>query len=382
LAFLFLGGDMGINDLLVAQSKLFNFKDCLTTLGDFKASDLSVFADETEFVRLHCYWRALDELGLTSEFDQLKQLIKQSSESRNNLHFIYLLGRIEAENQNWLLAEKYFIQVIAEAEDQELKSRSLVGLGVVRYFEEKYEEAKICFLGALHSESNLDSLARENEIVALLWLAQATNATQETSEAYDSIRRALEEATEANHFYLIMKGHLILIEIALLNNDLPRAESSLMIAHSIIPKTVHTKSLRQMSDLQKKIAEAKGFASFQWIESESRTVLINPERKACTISDYPILMQLLNVLWLHRKGLTKEELFNCLWGAGYHPLHDDNKIYVTIRRLRKMIGDDSSEPRFILCRGSVYSWNHEYRFTRFQQRAFAPSEFVHYTEGK
>lgn len=371
---------MALEALLMAQNKLFNFPECLRLLTESARTDLSTSISELTLMDIHYRWRALDELELTSELNDLKNTLRQRAETQGNIEFIYLLGRVEAENQCWPEAERNFQRALAEADNSLLKAKSLMGLGVVRYFQENYDEAKALFLKALAESLQRDPYSLENEIVAQLWLAQTSSALRQTDESDHWIESAIRKANDESNFYLLVKGHLILIEIALMNNQLSRAENALLIAQSIVPRQVATKSQRQLKILGEKIAETKGLARFQWIESESRTVLINPHRKACTLSDHPQLLKLLDLLWANPAGLTKEEIFTSLWGPSYHPLHDDNKIYVTIRRLRKIIGDSSDDPCYILRRDSLYVWNREFGFTRFQQRAFAEQESTNYKD--
>ena len=57
--------------------------------------------------------------------------------------------------------------------------------------------------------------------------------------------------------------------------------------------------------------------------------------------------------------LSKEIITQRLWGQRYDPEAHDNKIYVTIKRLRKLIEPDSDKPRYIFRAKSGYYLNKE-----------------------
>lgn len=356
---------MELESLLMAQSKLFNFQECLRLIASLKHRSLP---------ELLFAWRAFDELELVNDLASLKQEVRKSAFAQPDGLNIHLLGRMEADEQNWENANNYFKESLTQSRCPILASKNFIGLGIIELFKSNFLGASDQFKVALSYTKEADQAAHENEIVAFLWLAQTANALRDLDLANEYLERGLAVANREHHYYMTVKAHLIQIELALLSNNMSRAQNSLLIAESIIPRAVATKSLKQLVILKERIREVNGLASFKWIQSESRTVIVNPHQKQCVVSDYPLLQKLLEKLLLAKHGLSKEEIFNTLWGGDYHPLQDDNKIYVTVRRLRKMIGDQLDQPKFILRKEDVYLWNTEYGFTRFHQRAFENSE--------
>lgn len=71
-----------------------------------------------------------------------------------------------------------------------------------------------------------------------------------------------------------------------------------------------------------------------------------------------ILLELL-VEFVKKKGsyLTKADLADILWNQNYDPLQHDNKIYVTVRRLRKVLEPDPKNPKYILRTKEGYQLN-------------------------
>lgn len=59
-----------------------------------------------------------------------------------------------------------------------------------------------------------------------------------------------------------------------------------------------------------------------------------------------------------RQGAGKEEIVQNVWEESYNPLIHDDRIYKTIGRLRKLLGDDHAQPKFLTQVGRNYVLNH------------------------
>jgi tetratricopeptide (TPR) repeat protein len=58
-----------------------------------------------------------------------------------------------------------------------------------------------------------------------------------------------------------------------------------------------------------------------------------------------------------RQGACKEEIVQNVWAESYNPVVHDDRIYKTIGRLRKLLGDDLAQPRFLTQVGRNYVLN-------------------------
>jgi DNA-binding response OmpR family regulator len=54
---------------------------------------------------------------------------------------------------------------------------------------------------------------------------------------------------------------------------------------------------------------------------------------------------------------SKEIIVKKIWNQDYSPAMHDNKIYVTIKRLRKMIEPDINKPKYIFRAKNGYYFN-------------------------
>lgn len=71
-----------------------------------------------------------------------------------------------------------------------------------------------------------------------------------------------------------------------------------------------------------------------------------------------ILLDLLHLFMKHPgRVFSKENLVQMIWKQEYNPAVHDNKIYVTIKRLRKMIEPDYDKPRYVFRAKNGYYLN-------------------------
>lgn len=73
-------------------------------------------------------------------------------------------------------------------------------------------------------------------------------------------------------------------------------------------------------------------------------------------SRHPLLFRILERLAARRGSATKEQLVVEVWGErSYHPLRHDNRLHAAIRKLRKQLGDDAHDSRWIVTTEEGYA---------------------------
>jgi hypothetical protein len=81
-----------------------------------------------------------------------------------------------------------------------------------------------------------------------------------------------------------------------------------------------------------------------------------PGGRSVTLQDQPVSFKLLAALAAHGGACSKERLAREAWGiAEYHPLRDDKRMQVAVRRLRLMVEEDPSAPARVLTTDSGYA---------------------------
>ena len=68
-----------------------------------------------------------------------------------------------------------------------------------------------------------------------------------------------------------------------------------------------------------------------------------------------ILLEMLKLFLAHPgRVFSKEEFIETVWKQSYNPSVHDNKIYVTIKRLRKVIEPDYNKPKYLFLAKNGY----------------------------
>jgi len=93
-------------------------------------------------------------------------------------------------------------------------------------------------------------------------------------------------------------------------------------------------------------------------ESGIADFLIERKKGKVDFNNQVILLELLH-LFMKYPGETfsKEAIVKKIWNQEYSPVIHDNKIYVTIKRLRKMIEPDYNKPKYIFRAKNGYFFN-------------------------
>ena len=95
----------------------------------------------------------------------------------------------------------------------------------------------------------------------------------------------------------------------------------------------------------------------------TKTFLKVPGKEPIDCTHQYILVRLLRRLTENNgETVSKEEVVKTLWGEEYHPLRHDNKVYVTIRRLRNLMRVEGNDNELILKSQDGYIFNTRYAF--------------------
>jgi tetratricopeptide (TPR) repeat protein len=206
----------------------------------------------------------------------------------------------------------------------------------------------------------------ENElrIVLLGALAQCARGLNNQTEAFSLLGKAKTLAKFDRNIYLWILITTMEIESFLLLGDTAKAKDGLDRIDDLMPTDFTAVTHQRIHTLENQVHQALSAAGFELVSSEGREILKTPDKKIVDLTTQPILIQLMELLsGTPRVPISKEAICQSLWGSNYHPLEIDNKIYVSIRRLRLAIGDIAHKPKFILKRSDGYMLNPAYQFT-------------------
>lgn len=104
---------------------------------------------------------------------------------------------------------------------------------------------------------------------------------------------------------------------------------------------------RRINELDKRIS-GKSEANYDLVFSSTSNSVIERKKGKIDFKNQFILLDMLK-LFLRSPGevYSKEQLVKVVWKQEYDPSVHDNKIYVTIKRLRQLIEPDFDKPRYI-----------------------------------
>src|SRR6185312_11428979 len=104
---------------------------------------------------------------------------------------------------------------------------------------------------------------------------------------------------------------------------------------------------RKIGELEKRIV-GKNETNFDLVFSSTSNSVVERKKGKIDFKNQFILLDMLK-LFLKSPGevYSKEALVKAVWKQEYDPAVHDNKIYVTIKRLRQLIEPDFDKPRYI-----------------------------------
>lgn len=120
---------------------------------------------------------------------------------------------------------------------------------------------------------------------------------------------------------------------------------------SLAQRTVDPKNMKHFSRILSQKLEMIGESEeskYDLIFDNASKSIIEKKRGKIDFKNQFILLDMLR-LFVSNPGevFSKEALVGKVWRQDYDPIVHDNKIYVTIKRLRKMIEPDYDKPRYI-----------------------------------
>ena len=90
------------------------------------------------------------------------------------------------------------------------------------------------------------------------------------------------------------------------------------------------------------------------------TTLVRPDGTRVDLQAKPVMLRLLRAFSTHGE-CTKEDLARAVWGMrAYSPSRDDARLQMAITRLRRLLGDNGSEPKVILRSDRGYVMNRDW----------------------
>lgn len=299
---------------------------------------------QNALLRIYAQRMEFDKINKIKE--EIQDLVLKEGISLNSKTY-YVLGVCAAFKDQVDLALDYFQKALTCAlrnDSKEDMVYAISGVTLCYVHKGKFEEAlnEIYNLRVFFEVLNLPELKINTQIInALIFrkLGRFDEALDVLWSAYESLKKPNSKLYMYSLLYNIGATYFDSG-----NNDL--AKVYLQLAKRSIDEVNFKRTTQDIDTLLHKLGA--GDSEFDLIISESSQSIRERTKGSVEFKNQFILLDLLN-LFVKSPGrvFSKEDLVEKIWGQEYNPSVHDNKVYVTIKRLRKLIEPDYDKPHYI-----------------------------------
>ena len=322
----------------------------------YQAQNFSQYLDcQNKLLRMCAEREDHEEINRTKE--NLQDLVlKEGFELTSQTY--YTLGICATYKAQYDVAQEYFQKSLAIAlahDDKASICYAINGIAIVYYNQDQLSEAlkEIYNLKVFFQVLELPALKLSNHILnghILRKLGRHDEALEIFWECYDMLR----EEKNLSMYVSLLFG------MGITYQDMGETELARMYLQ-LAQRTTDPDNLKWMSrQVDKKLQEVgvRPYRDYDLIFDPSNNSVTERKKGKVNFKNQFILLDLLH-LFMKNPGrvFSKEELVRKIWKQDYNPAVHDNKIYVTIKRLRKMIEPDYEKPRYVFRAKNGYYLN-------------------------
>lgn len=338
--------------------------DYLQALPNLKQSAELSLQDRNHDQYLKCIQSILRIHAEREEFDEISKIkealhdlvIREGSELTSKTYYILgLCSSYKGQPENAVEYLKKALSLALEKDNKEDMCYAILGLAICFKQLKKYDEA-------LKEIYNLSIFLQVLNLPELKAAASNTNALillelKKYEQALDILWQAYEELKNTKQLTLAI-GILSNIGIVLFEmGQKDAAKVYLNLAYKSLDPANNRQAISKISKYLIQLDnESKGAADLVFDFENHSVVEKNVGR--IDFKNQFILLDLLK-LFISNQGhiFSKEYLVEHVWKQEYDPEVHDNKIYVTIKRLRKLIEPDYDKPKYVFRAKNGYYLN-------------------------
>ena len=181
------------------------------------------------------------------------------------------------------------------------------------------------------------------------------------TEALEVFWGAFESAKDKKNLYTYVSLLFAMAFAYVESGEIEQAKPYVRLAQRMADPKNFLFLVRRINELSERIS-IKGPGSFDLVLNSSSNSVVERKKGLVEFKNQFILLDMLKV-FLRTPGQvhSKEQLVRAIWKQDYDPSVHDNKIYVTIKRLRQMIEPDFEKPRYIYRAKNGYYLNRNAR---------------------
>ncbi len=324
----------------------------------FAKKDISNYLKaQNLLLRMHAERDDQDEITALKE--KLQDLVLKEGFELNSRTY-YTLGICAFTKGQLELALEYFQKSLAialAADNKEDMCFAINGVAIIYMRMGRYQDAlkEIYNLQVFFQILDLPELKMSTQLLngmILRRLGRTEEALQVYGDCYELLKK------NKNLFMYIQ----LLFTSGMAYKDLGNLDMARFYLQ-LAKKTVDPRSLkRTAADIDKVLSElgVTTQSDFDLVFNATSNSLVERKKGRVDFKNQFILLDLLH-LFLKKPGQvhSKESITEKLWNESYDPAVHDNKIYVTIKRLRQLIEPDIDKPRYIFRAKNGYYLNKE-----------------------
>lgn len=350
---------------LLELGKLYFAKCDFVSAEDKLKQASSLFRDKEDVVGflgaqnilLRIYAERDDEKAINATKEVLQDLVLRDGVELTSRVY-YTLGTCARYKSDDNQALDYYRKALAVAlanGNQEDMCYAINGIAVVYMWQGKYQEA-------LKEIYNLKVFFEVLDVPDIRLASLMLNAT--ILRRLGNHEEAIEIYSECFELLKSIKSHFLYLQLLYSVGVTHQQMGELDTARfyiSLARKSIDTTQMKRFAKDVDRVLTELGVKPHQDYD-----IIFNPTSKQVTerrkgkvdLKNQFILVDLLN-LFVKKPGeiFSKEQITERLWSEGYDPSIHDNKIYVTIKRLRQLIEPDVDKPRYIFRAKNGYYLN-------------------------
>lgn len=303
---------------------------------------------------MRCYSEREDFDSLFQLKSNLQELAFLEKISLNS-QFYYTLGICSFYQNKYSEARQYFNLAYEKAEETSLdrKFQAEIGLSIIEIEEGKWEQARARIQMAYTIQKNTNN---PQSLMSLLLIEGRLNRlTGHYAKALSDFSKALEinkyHKNLIGYFYLLYEKAMTYFQLG--KTDLSKTYVDLLLIS--LPDKDVTRLKKLVHDLENKLN--KSF-EFDLIIDRRHCKIIEKNKGEINFGGQDLIMDLF-IMFTQNPGkiYSKETLAQIIWNENYNSSIHDNKIYVTIKRLRTLIEPNIENPQYILRSRNGYYLN-------------------------
>jgi tetratricopeptide (TPR) repeat protein len=349
------------NSVPSKATELFEMGKLKGELGDFQASIQKLEAaatlysdarDHKQFIKcltlcLRMYAEMEDQRALQQVKDRLYDYVTREKIELNSTTY-YTLALVCSYRGEYAQALEYLEKALALALAEDSKEDmcyAIHGLAAVYWSLGRTEDSlkEIYNLRVFFQVMKLPDLEISSQILNGYILV----SLKRYEEALDIFWKAFETLKNQKNMYTYVSLLFAMGYAYAEAGEVDLAKTYMRLAQQMADPDNFVILLRKITELGRKLS-GKNESNFDLVFDQTSNSVVERKKGRIDFKNQFILLDMLK-LFLKSPGevYSKEALVKAVWKQEYDPSVHDNKIYVTIKRLRQLIEPDFDKPKYI-----------------------------------